>query len=254
VCAFYYCLIRFYAGDPLSQVLDAAIAYRKLSPQYGQHFVIPNFDVLIQLLLNLMGKAIDPLKLSGDAVQEGDAVEAWQTKNTVAFLLFLNGKHILAVYLNEHGLARALAKKIQKAQGKMSPIAAVTHRFLQAIASGASIAQRRRLLGKLKESARHCPDNFLHKVYLVEAEVAVTDGLFDEAMTKYNMSIAQAERQGFVHEQALACERAGYALRQNGNRQGEAKHFLTQASSLYGQWGAQVKVNQLAEELAHNPY
>jgi tetratricopeptide (TPR) repeat protein len=247
LCAFYLCLIRIYAGHPIPEVLDAAKAYRKLCSQYGQHFACPNFDYLIQLALNLMGKSSDPLVFTGDAMKEEDAFEVWQTTNPIAFLLFLNFKHFVVVYMNQPDLAGELANRIKASQARHPPVALITHYFLQALVS-ASLHEQRLLLNKLKDSARHCPDNFLHKVYLVEAELANSARLNDEALKKYEMSIAQAKSQGFVHEQALACERAGYAMREQGKHD-EARRFLTLAQAAYEQWGAHVKVEQLAKEL-----
>jgi tetratricopeptide (TPR) repeat protein len=245
--AFYYCMIRFYAGDPIREVLDAAKVYRKLCHQYGQHFASSNFDPLIQLLTNFTGDSSDPLVFTGDAMKEEDAFKIWQVRNPISFLFFLNFKHFAAVYLNHYDLAKEMANRIKVAKAKLPPIALVTHHFLQAVGS-ATIPEQRLFLSKLRDSARHCPDNFLHKVYLVEAELANSTGNYDEALAKYEMSIAQAKRQGFVHEQALACERAGYAMREQGEHDG-ARHFLTLAQTAYEQWGAHVKADQMAKEL-----
>jgi tetratricopeptide (TPR) repeat protein len=149
--------------------------------------------------------------------------------------------------MNQHDLAGELASRIKASKARLPPVALIAHHFLQAVAS-ATLYEQRLLLNKLKDSARHCPDNFLHKVYLVEAELANSAGCYEAALTKYEMSIAQAKRQGFVHEQALACERAGYAMREQGKHD-EARHFLTLAQTAYEQWGAHVKADQLAKEL-----
>lgn len=249
LCCFYACMIRLYAGETLPLILETAKAYRKLCPQYGQHFVTPDFDILIRLTLNMMGRSSDLSRSSGEAMQEEEAFETLQGKNPMAFLFFLNFKHFWAVYMNEYEIAHEVADRIKRAKGKMPPVAMITHRFLHAVGCAKTL-QQRKLLSKLKESARHCPDNFLHKVYLIEAEVAHSIGCYAEANRKYEMSRAEAERQGFIHEQALACERAARAYYGRGDRD-EAMGAFARAISLYGQWGAHFKADQLVAEVAN---
>ena len=70
------------------------------------------------------------------------------------------------------------------------------------------------------------------------------DNEVDTALSKYRQSIEAAKKEAFLHEQALACERAGLALRKIG-RENEALKFLVDAQSLYKSWGAKIKVEQM---------
>jgi tetratricopeptide (TPR) repeat protein len=101
-----------------------------------------------------------------------------------------------------------------------------------------------RTLVKLKRYAEHCPQNFQGKVWLVEAELVASAGDMESALAKFKTSIDWARNQELIHEEALAWERAGYALLAM-HRRDEAREFLEKASSIYSSWGAQAKVNQL---------
>lgn len=233
-------------------MLDAAKAFRKNSFDHGQ-FVTSRFDVLIQFCLNLMGKSKDPLILTGDALDEEELLRVCGENNPVLLMALHVWKHFIAVYLNQDVVAAELATKAERINAKLVPFTFNTHIFLQALAS-ATLSRNspdyklRALdqLKKLREFAQHCPENYSHKVYLVEAELAESAGKHDEAMAKYSKSVELAKQHGFIQEEALAHERQGYALRSRGKME-EAKSRFTKARSLYALWGAQIKVDQLAK-------
>ncbi len=253
-----YCRMRFYAGDPILQVLNEAKKYRCLASKYCQHFCLSHFDTLIQFCLNLMGEAEDPLVLTGDGINEVEALRLWEETSMISYFGVLVAKHFMAVYMNDLTLAGHLAAtmRLKRVEKKLLPFVMHNHMFLQGVASATLSRtscehkeQANRLLKELRESAQHCPENYLHKVYLIEAEIANSSGCHDDALAKYDRSIELAERQGFLQEHALACEKAGCAMRDQGDT-GAAKEYFQQARSLYRQWGAQVKVDQLAIDLA----
>ena len=53
-----------------------------------------------------------------------------------------------------------------------------------------------------------------------------------------------AEQHGQYSERALACERAGLALRACG-REDYALNYLEDCCAMYRQWGALIKVNHI---------
>ena len=66
----------------------------------------------------------------------------------------------------------------------------------------------------------------------------------DRAVKLYHQSIGFSDEGGFIHDQALACERAYSVLQQHG-RATQAKPFLQRAIELYTKWGAMEKVKLL---------
>jgi hypothetical protein len=72
----------------------------------------------------------------------------------------------------------------------------------------------------------------------------------NEALEKYEMSIACAQKDGMWHETGLACERAAMFLRGKVGQQEQAITFWQRALVAYEQWGAQAKVSRIKEELA----
>ena len=99
----------------------------------------------------------------------------------------------------------------------------------------------------LKKLSRFCPSNAQNKLSLLEAEICFSKGDFDSAVPLYQRSIELAKQEGFLHERALANERAGIAFDKSGESQ-RSIVFLKEAMKLYGDWGAHAKVYQMKEK------
>ena len=82
--------------------------------------------------------------------------------------------------------------------------------------------------------------NFLHKVALLRAEIAVANGDYDTAISSYQGAITGAGKSSYVNEEALSCERAGLFYFAQGEME-EGKLCLSRAVSLYRAWGARRK-------------
>ncbi|TVP59736.1 MAG: GAF domain-containing protein [Nodularia sp. (in: Bacteria)] len=97
---------------------------------------------------------------------------------------------------------------------------------------------------QLKIWADNCPENFLHKYWLVEAELSRVTGQTLTAVDLYDCSIELAEKNGLIHNQALANElTAKFYLNWGKNR--IAQEYLIQAYYGYVRWGAQAKIEDL---------
>jgi PAS domain S-box-containing protein len=99
-------------------------------------------------------------------------------------------------------------------------------------------------LERLETWALHCPENFENRAALVGAEVARLDGRDLDAQRLYQKAIRSARANGFVHNEALACEVAArfYAAR---DFEDLAEMCLIRARDGYLRWGAEGKVRQL---------
>ncbi|MBK7002518.1 MAG: AAA family ATPase [Rhodoferax sp.] len=97
------------------------------------------------------------------------------------------------------------------------------------------------LRGNLKLWAEVCPENYLHKHLLVEAEAARLRGDYWGAMPLYQEAIQSALEQEYINTGALANELYGKFLLGQNLRQ-FAQIYLREAHYLYGRWGASAKV------------
>jgi histidine kinase len=111
--------------------------------------------------------------------------------------------------------------------------------------------ERRRLIRCLQKNQRQmkrwsdsCPQNFLHKYCLVRAEHLRILGKNQEAEVFYDKAINSARDNGYLHDEAVACELAA-VFAANRGRLNVARAYMSDACRLYRQWGATSKVHDL---------
>jgi PAS domain S-box-containing protein len=95
--------------------------------------------------------------------------------------------------------------------------------------------------------AQNCPENFENRAALVAAEIARVEGRDLDAMRLYQQAIRSAHANGFIHNEAIACELAArfYAARGFDKI---ADLYLREARYNYLRWGADGKVRQLDQQ------
>lgn len=131
------------------------------------------------------------------------------------------------------------------------------HHFLSGmldarLADGASRAGKYRYERSIRKAVRlhrkwaaDSPETFLHKQYLLQAELERVTGHDLRALRYYDMAIAAAERQGYQHLLALAHELAGRTYLRIG-MQDTARYHLATAAERYQQWGARALASELS--------
>jgi len=103
----------------------------------------------------------------------------------------------------------------------------------------------------LKTAAGYSQWNFRNKVYLLEAEIFSHEGKNEEAKVSYASAITFARSSRFIHEQGLACERAGFHCKKIGDNR-SAWDFFNQAKQCYVDWGSQMKVDSITRQMGKN--
>ena len=97
---------------------------------------------------------------------------------------------------------------------------------------------------QLRGWAEICPENFAHKAWLVEAEIARVDGDVPTAMTHYSRAIADARQYGDSFREALAHELVGRFWLRRGSLS-FAQLYLQKAIDSFQHWGAIEKAKAL---------
>jgi len=102
---------------------------------------------------------------------------------------------------------------------------------------------------KIVQWAKNCPENFEHKSLLVAAEVARAEKHNELSAKLYDQAIASTKGQGFVQNEALACECAARFHLSQGH-DAVALPYIADARYAYMQWGAMAKATALESEFA----
>jgi predicted ATPase/signal transduction histidine kinase len=100
------------------------------------------------------------------------------------------------------------------------------------------------LLAQLATWSEYCPDNFQHKLRMVEAEVARLNDAPWQAIELFGAAIDGARQQGFIQDAALANELAARMLLERSQPR-LAAVYLNAALDGYRAWGATAKLNAL---------
>lgn len=100
---------------------------------------------------------------------------------------------------------------------------------------------------QLQVWAELCPDNFASHAVLLEGEIARLEGRLLEAEHCYEQAIELAQRNGFLHIEALSNELAARFYQHRGLHK-IARVYLQDARYGYQRWGAEGKVRQLEAE------
>ncbi|NET27544.1 AAA family ATPase [Okeania sp. SIO1I7] len=100
---------------------------------------------------------------------------------------------------------------------------------------------------KMKKWAQKAPINYQNKYDLVEAEKARVLRQTFQAQEFYEKAIQGAKKNEFIHEEALAYERAAEFYLALG-REEIGQLYLRNAYHCYNNWGAKAKVKQLESE------
>ncbi len=100
---------------------------------------------------------------------------------------------------------------------------------------------------QLKKWADNCPNNFLHRWLLVEAELARVTGNYFEAVEFYDHATELAGQSDLIQNHALANELAGQFWIAKGHLK-YAKIHLIDAYFGYQRWGASAKLKHLEQQ------
>ena len=104
-------------------------------------------------------------------------------------------------------------------------------------------------LEAMRAAAANSNENFANKLRVLEAEQhSVYMNEKNNAIPMYNASIASAKKSGFIHEQALACERAGFHCVREKKIE-KALEYFEQARECYEKWGSGIKEESMKKEI-----
>ncbi|CQR72732.1 Sporulation kinase E [Sporomusa ovata DSM 2662] len=209
----------------------------------------------------MQGKTKDPLKLTGDLCDEDKMLSTMQNIGDLLGMVFLFlSKMILNYHFRNYSAALRFGEKVKaNLAGASATIDIAIYYFYDsltrlALYSIRSDAEKKVILKKVNKNQRmmsiwseFSPFNFLHKFYLVEAEICRVTGKFFEARKHYDKAIGLAKENEYLNEEALAYELAGNFYLSDG-RKNSAKAYFREARYRYQLWGAKAKVNELEDK------
>ncbi|MEJ2203278.1 MAG: ATP-binding protein [Gemmatimonadota bacterium] len=252
---------RLVCGFPLSETLEIQEKFHDyiVSSEYKPLEYYSFMDR--QIILNFMGRTVDPLSFTTDDYEESEYVRYFEDTG------FGLGLHLHWIYKaivhwmhGAHELTPALLDEADKHVDFIrltmpwidhyffSPLCAVQH-------VGSDDPERDRWardkvqdhLAQLREWEQTGKENFTHRAALVEAEWLRVTGDDAAAVDAYQRAIAAAKAHGYLHHEAMANELAARHHLERGREQA-AVGYLLEAHLLYSRWGAERKAEALEAE------
>jgi predicted ATPase/GAF domain-containing protein len=259
--AMQYSSYSLFVGENLASVCEKHAQCISLIHKLKQEFQLQYTQLWGQLALNLSGQASDPKKLAGEWFDETERVPVLLAKNDRSTLLCVYLAKTILCYVFKDGEQAAanarLAAEWEQAISSLLPRGQIPFYYslaLLAIYSAADPSRQLEYLKLVEENQKRiggwavcAPANYRHKYDLVEAEKARVLGENWKAGEFYDRAIKGARENGYLHEEALAYERAAEFYLERGLEE-IAQTYMTKAHYCYNIWGAAGKVRDLQKQ------
>ncbi|MDB9349395.1 ATP-binding protein [Nodularia spumigena CS-588/05] len=257
-CGYIYPCHSFWLGKEIGVLEKELVAYCDSLKKIKQQVALTWNKIYLQTVINLQSHPENISCLLGDAYNEENMLPIHQESNDLYTInhLFIN-KLMLSYLFGEYDQALENAAMSEKSLGGVTGLFVVPLFYLYdslvqlAIYSTAQESEKQSILEKVANNqqkmklwASHAPMNHLQKFYLVEAERYRVLGEKLAAMEYYENAIAEAQKNGYLQEEALAYELAGMFYQALG-RELIYQTYITKAYYTYIRWGAIAKVKHL---------
>ena len=251
--------VRFIAGDPLSDVYKTGEQYSDYAKQSGNEMMWQLLNLDKHIALCLQGKTEHYLSFN-DADYNEYGMVALMRGIPFDFGLFWFDLYKSLVFYLYGDIDRAWEHSVRADKNKATApgiMLFVEQHFYNGLIAAAYYERApeserseylrivARNLDKLRNWGEHGPDN-RHKYWLVAAEHARITGAELQALDYYEKAIESAAECEYLHNQAIANERAAEFHLARG-REKAARGYLIEAHYLYTRWGATAKARRLEE-------
>lgn len=245
------------AGYPLREHYETILRVKQQFVGLGQETVMFHLHCAMQLTENLLGLAKDDKVLSGENFDAQQALDESIAANNSSGVSFISlAQLFLALFTNRYDEAVVIARKLQKSNNDSFGAFEVQYSaFMMCLAemivaretkSRSHLRAANRSLRRLKKWTEYASTSWLNRMHLILAEHDALQGRHEQATRYFFSSIEHAERHGWIHEQALALERAGIYLIET-SQMDKGLDCLYRSRGLYETWGCVVKCNTITQ-------
>ncbi|MCU0544992.1 MAG: AAA family ATPase [Oscillatoriaceae cyanobacterium Prado104] len=245
---------RIIAEQNLSNIVDECRQQMAFLSRTKDETMYDLQNLLLHSVYNLQGLTRDRLSFSDAEFDAQSCVANWEKLGFTYGKVLYNLYQLQILYTYENfdaavQVARETEDLLVYVRGQVTEEEFSFYYCLSAIALFANSPEAAREIldrhvPKLEIWANNCPENFLHKHLLVQAEIKRVLGQKWEAVEMYDRAIAAAQKHQFVRDLALANELcAKFWLDCNNSK--VAQTYLMAAYYGYARWGAKAKVDDL---------
>jgi predicted ATPase len=247
---------QFFSGSSLRSVEDDLQIYTPQIEALKLQDVAYNLRALWQVVLDLMGQPGSPKKADSCAVFDLHQIglPSMMKKFMKMWICYKSA------YLGEYETGAAIA--LQEEDSLYRQILGFSFFGFFFFPQGLCLYARarvtkqrkyliaaRKIRGQLQQWAKQGAVNFLHQLFLLDAEDAILRGHQKAANKCYLKAIRTAARSGFIQDAGMATERYALFL-VSVDGPSDAEYYFEESIRYYSEWGSIRKVDQLKEALA----
>lgn len=244
------------SGQSLERVEEKTTEFYDTALLYKQETTLGTMRPALKCLHILMGKVERPTGFAFSA----DLTRSEEAKDEAAIWIIHFMQLMISYFFGDYNTAAQEAEAMEAMlrlhlhPGFSSLLVAYCLALLT-MANNCHGRARRELLKKVRRSMKrleqfssYIPENALHKLSLVQAELAVVNGDLGQARGKYLVAISLASELDDLAMRAIGCERFAVFVKSQGDGIG-ALHRFQEAHEAYKKWGAIAKVKQMEKEM-----
>jgi len=266
-----YATNSFHAGQPLDVVDFEVTKLQEVLILFRQTAALSVISPILQHVYNL--RENDPLYppwiLTGNSCNEETLMTEAKESNNVFCLSQFNFRKLWMAYVfNNYEYALEMANESRlTVSSSPSSFFVFSHFFFEgmtcmALAGSPDTKSRKKkkyvrrassCMKTMKKYTNYCEKNCLNKSLMLEAEFLVINGDLDGGLKLFERSASVSKEEGFMHEEAIAYERAGLAALHasrvpNDAYSSKASKYFSKSMSTFESWGATRKVQQMVQQ------
>jgi predicted ATPase/class 3 adenylate cyclase/tRNA A-37 threonylcarbamoyl transferase component Bud32 len=248
----------FIMGHSLPDLAEKAEALDVGIEKFKQDLTLKRLQLFRQSIINLIEETDHPDVLIGKAFDESkmDLIDATKSNELYFQNLYLQ-KLFLSLIFNLNGNGRKYLDIATRFQESVRGTALyplfyyyrsllISEIALNAPSRKSTLRQIKKDIGVLKKYEKFCPQNFTHKIHLLEAEYFYLKGDNETAKILYDKALKAGTESGMSNDVAYCWERAGRFFL-NTKQDLLANFYLQNAYRIYKRWGATAKLRQMEE-------
>lgn len=255
------CRDAYWIGQDLTNLENKFAASGKFISQLNQQIQLALQNINHQVILNLMGRNLEPTRLIGEFFDSSKELPKYQAAESkiilVNYCLYkLSICYIFAAYSIALQKANTAREYLNIFRGTAIYPAFLLYESLTYLAMFEEFddAEKIHALSVIESNqermelwANYAPMNYQHKYDLVEAELYRVFGEKYQAMDYYDRAISVASKNGYIQEAALANELAA-KFYLSLDKQKIAQVYMREAHYFYTHWGAVAKAEELEKK------
>lgn len=245
------------SGQSLVSVEEKTREFYETAVNYKQETTLGTMRPALKCLHIMMGKLERPVGFAF----ESDLKRAMEAKDEAAVWIIHFMQLMLSYMFGDFETAAQEADSMQamlnpRLRPGFSSLIVAYCLALLAVVNQRHGRARRELLSRVKQSVKqlerfsmYIPENSLHKLSLVQAELAVANGDHGLAQGKFLVAISLSAELDDLATRSVACERFALFLESNQRDGTRTARSFRDAYEAYKKWGCQAKTEQMERDM-----